>query len=194
MYSYEDRVKAVELYIKYERSAADTIRELGYPSRKMLRLWHREYIRADGLHRSSHNRSRYSQKQKQHAIDRYRDLGRSISRTIRVVGYPSRETLRQWIDELLPGERTVRARGRGNLSYDYETKKQVVIDLCSRDNSAAKVAAVHGVSRTSLYLWKHQLLPQEDRARMNRKDKPPLSGEVEELREDELPPNRWTVG
>ena len=29
MYSYEDRLKAVELYIKYDLSAADTIRELG---------------------------------------------------------------------------------------------------------------------------------------------------------------------
>jgi len=33
MYSYEDRMKAVELYIKYDLSAAATIRELGYPNR-----------------------------------------------------------------------------------------------------------------------------------------------------------------
>ena len=36
MYSYEDRMKAVMLYIEYDRSAADTIRELGYPGRKTL--------------------------------------------------------------------------------------------------------------------------------------------------------------
>ena len=36
MYSYEDRMKAVKLYIKYDCSAADTVRELGYPNRKML--------------------------------------------------------------------------------------------------------------------------------------------------------------
>lgn len=29
MYSYEERMKAVELYIKYDLSLADTIRELG---------------------------------------------------------------------------------------------------------------------------------------------------------------------
>jgi transposase-like protein len=33
MYSYEDRVRAVRLYIKYGRSAAATIRELGDPGR-----------------------------------------------------------------------------------------------------------------------------------------------------------------
>jgi len=39
MYSYEDRIKAVTLYIKYDLSTADTVRELGYPSRKMLVRW-----------------------------------------------------------------------------------------------------------------------------------------------------------
>jgi transposase-like protein len=43
MYSYEDRMKAVELYIKYDLSAAATIRELGYPNRKMLARWYKEY-------------------------------------------------------------------------------------------------------------------------------------------------------
>ncbi len=38
MYSYEDRVRAVQLYIKYGRSAAATTRELGYPSRKSVGL------------------------------------------------------------------------------------------------------------------------------------------------------------
>lgn len=40
MYSYEDRMRAVELYIKYEHSAADVIRELGYPkSGATLAAW-----------------------------------------------------------------------------------------------------------------------------------------------------------
>lgn len=39
MYSYEDRLQAVKLYIKYNLSIADTIHELGYPSRNMLRAY-----------------------------------------------------------------------------------------------------------------------------------------------------------
>jgi putative transposase len=42
MYSYEDRIKAVELYIKYDKSAAATVQELGYPSYKMLIRWYKE--------------------------------------------------------------------------------------------------------------------------------------------------------
>ena len=32
MYSYEDRMRAVKLYIKYDYSVADTIRELVTPA------------------------------------------------------------------------------------------------------------------------------------------------------------------
>lgn len=43
MYSYEDRLKAVNLYIKYDLSAADTVRELGYPNYKMLLRWYKKF-------------------------------------------------------------------------------------------------------------------------------------------------------
>lgn len=49
MFSLKERQKAVELYIKYGRSAADTVRELGYPTKPTLRRWHREYMSEEGL-------------------------------------------------------------------------------------------------------------------------------------------------
>lgn len=42
MFSYDDRMKAVLLYIKYDRGAAATIRVLGYPRRETLRQWIQE--------------------------------------------------------------------------------------------------------------------------------------------------------
>ena len=36
MYSREERLKAIELYIRYERSAAAVIHDLGYPDPRML--------------------------------------------------------------------------------------------------------------------------------------------------------------
>lgn len=44
MYSRTDRIKAIELYIKYNRSAATVINELGYPSRGMMRNWYKQYL------------------------------------------------------------------------------------------------------------------------------------------------------
>jgi len=44
MYSKEDREKAIMLYIKYDKSAAAVICELGYPDRKTLANWYKEIM------------------------------------------------------------------------------------------------------------------------------------------------------
>jgi len=36
MYSREERMKVIELYIKYDKIIADVIRELGYPCRRLF--------------------------------------------------------------------------------------------------------------------------------------------------------------
>ena len=44
MYSYEERLKAVQLYIQYDKSYASVFRELGYPpSSHSIKLWYKEY-------------------------------------------------------------------------------------------------------------------------------------------------------
>lgn len=39
LYSYEDKQKAVELSIKYDRCGADVVHELGYPTKQALSTW-----------------------------------------------------------------------------------------------------------------------------------------------------------
>ena len=43
MYSAEQRAKAIETFARSGCSAADTIAELGYPSRVTLRNWWKDY-------------------------------------------------------------------------------------------------------------------------------------------------------
>ncbi|WP_157609619.1 hypothetical protein [Variovorax sp. Root473] len=43
MYSYEDRIRAVALYIKLGKRAGATIRQLGYPTKNALKGRSREY-------------------------------------------------------------------------------------------------------------------------------------------------------
>jgi transposase-like protein len=43
MYSYEDRLRAVELYIRLGKRLKATIRQLGYPTKNALRGWYREH-------------------------------------------------------------------------------------------------------------------------------------------------------
>ncbi|MFT9078284.1 MAG: transposase [Ethanoligenens sp.] len=93
MYSYEDRLKAVKLYIKYNLSVADTIRELGYPSCNMLKQWHREFTETGELHKLHSKMPKYSLEDKERAVSYYVQHGRNMTRTIRAIGY--RETMRE---------------------------------------------------------------------------------------------------
>ena len=43
MYSHEDRLRAVQLYIRLGQRVGLTIRQLGYPTKNSLKSWHREY-------------------------------------------------------------------------------------------------------------------------------------------------------
>ena len=43
MYSYEERIRAVKLYIKLGKRLRATIRHLGYPTKNTLIGWVREY-------------------------------------------------------------------------------------------------------------------------------------------------------
>jgi len=44
MYSYADRLRAVELYIRLGKRLNATIRQLGYPTKNALKGWYREYL------------------------------------------------------------------------------------------------------------------------------------------------------
>ena len=181
MYSYEDRLKAVALYIKYDFSIAATIRELGYPSRNMLIRWYKEYKETGGLHEEYKKHPRYTKEQMQSAVNHYQAHGRSISCTIRVVGYPSsRTTLRKWLDQLAPGERKVRIKRGSMVNFTQEQKKKAAIALCTREGAASAVANELGISRYSLYKWKDELLGKGVTS-MTDPDKPALPDDKDAL-------------
>ena len=88
MYSYEDRLKAVKLYIQYDKSYASVFRELGYPpSSHSIKLWYKEYQKNGDLHKSYSKTNKYSNEQRQAAIRYYVEHGRSKTRTVKALGY-----------------------------------------------------------------------------------------------------------
>jgi transposase InsO family protein/transposase-like protein len=165
MYSLEDRKRAVDLYIRYDLSAADTVRELGYPNRRSLVLWSKEFIKTGELHDSfAGSRSKYTEEQKRNAVDYYLKHGKSLARTVRTMGYPTKQALRFWVDELAPDQRKVfrTMTKESKPEVTFEQKKSAVIDLCSRKGSAKEVAETNGTTRSTLYHWKYQLLGREE--------------------------------
>jgi transposase-like protein len=129
MYSYEDRVRAVRLYLKLGKRVGATIRQLGYPTKNSLKSWHLEYERCHDL-RIGYVRSKpvYSAEQKKVAVDHYLDHDRCVATTWRALGYPSRGTLAAWIEELHPeiGKRIVGIR-QLQLEHDILKKANELI-------------------------------------------------------------------
>lgn len=170
MYSQEERMRAVQLYIKYNMSVAAVIRELGYPSRQMLYLWYKEFNETGALRNdSAHGHSKYSDRQRKQAVDYYAEHGRSISRTIKALGYPKRTTLRDWIEGDLPGSEKHCVTGKTLVRCIENQKEQAVIQLCAGEASAKEIASELGVAESSLHRWKKCLLSGERDAEVPKK-------------------------
>lgn len=180
MYSYEDRLRAVRLYIKLGKRIGLTIRQLGYPTKNALKTWYREYEQQPDLPAGYARRPRFSQTHKERAVEHYLAHGRCIAATIRSLGYPSRSLLSAWLQELHPQEIT-RVVGGRSQELAPEAKQSAVIALCMRPASAQEVADDIGVSRGSLYKWKNQLLGHGALAPMKNQQDAPASSDRAEL-------------
>lgn len=182
MYSYEDRIRAVKLFIKLGKRVAATIHQLGYPTENALKSWHREYeLSLDVARGYVRSKPKYSRAQMENAVEHYLEHGRCIASTIKALGYPARDSLRAWIGELHPELRT-RAVGLSDAgARPPAMKKAAVIALCMRQDSAQAVAQELGVCRPTLYSWKNQLLGPEKPATMKRRLETPSSPERQEL-------------
>jgi transposase-like protein len=189
MYSYEERLRAVQLYIKLGKRSGLTLRQLGYPTKNALKTWYREYEQRLDLPVGYARQPRYSQAHKERAVEHHRDHGHCIAATIKALGYPSRSLLSAWIHELSPQARAPVVGRSQELAP--EAKQSAVIALCMRAASAQAVADDVGVSRGSLYKWKNQLLDHDATAPMKRQqdapaisDRAELEQQIETLRRD----------
>lgn len=179
MYSYDDRLRAVQLYIKLGKRTGLTIRQLGYPTKNALKAWHRAYEQRQDLLPAYTREPKYTPAQRQQAVDHFAANGRCIAFTIKTLGYPSRSLLASWIRHDRP---ELHARvGQAHPAMSSLARQSAVMALCLRQGSAQQVAQDLGVSRPSLYNWRNQLLSQEAVASMKPQQDPPPSPERNEL-------------
>lgn len=100
MYTYEDRMRAINLYLHNGHKANKVIDELGYPERHMLHLWYKEYIESGDLHKNFvAKKKKYSEQQKETAVQFYLEHDHSLKQTIQTLGYPSESMLKYWVRE-----------------------------------------------------------------------------------------------
>ncbi|CAI2501471.1 Transposase [Serratia proteamaculans] len=162
MYSYEDRIRAVKLYIKLGKRIAATLRQLGYSTKNTLKSWYREYVQSHDLPAGYVRlRAKYSHQQKMSAVEHYLSHGQCLAATVKALGFPRSETLAVWIYELHPDARHVITCRNDLAPFEPDVKYQAVSDLCTRDGSTREVAQKIGVSRQILYKWKNNLIGDE---------------------------------
>lgn len=159
MYSYEDRLRAVQLYIQLGKRVGPTIRQLGYPTKNALKGWYREYEQMLDLPAGyARRKQRYLQAQKEVAVEHYRTHGQCIASTIHALGYPCRSVLSDWIGEVFPEARKKTLGGFKQINYPDSMKQAGVMALCARNGSAQAIAEKLGICRVTLCNWKNQLL------------------------------------
>jgi putative transposase len=137
------------------------------------------------------SRSKYSNEQKKVAVEHYLNHDRCFAGTRKALGYPCRDTLAAWVNELHPERRKNVVGKARSVQRPQELKQAAVIELCTRQISARAVAQKLAVSRPTLYKWKNQLLGPEVPATMKlNNDSPPdpqrtdLERQVESLQRD----------
>ena len=192
MYSYEDRIRAVRLYIKLGKRTGATIRQLGYPTKNALKSWHQEYEQGHDLPVGyARLQPKYSDEQKKVAAQHYLNYGRCLAGTLKALGYPCRDTLAAWVNALYPETRKRVVGKARSVPRPQALKQTAVIELCTRQTSARAIAQKLAVSRGTLYKWKNQLLGPEAPASMKpNNDSPPdperaeLERQVQTLRRD----------
>lgn len=166
MYSREEKLQAIKLFIKYDYSPAAVIREFGYPSIPALKGWYRQYRDNGDDIPDENNHRRYTDVQKCAAVDHFFEHGQCLARTMRALGYPSQKLLSCWIEELEPGRRYKRI---SSSEISASVKEKAVVDLITRREPAKEIASELGVEGTALYNWKRELLDEEVPCKMPRK-------------------------
>ena len=172
MFSYDQRMAAIQRLIQNGFNYTRTILELGYPkSTVALRNWYNEYRSTGELHQKNDTERKYSKEDRDAAIRYYLENGHSIMGTVRELGYPSRQTLNQWLKEDAPETYHPCQRKPDTVYLSQAQKEQAVVDFCTRQKSGEAIANEYGVTRYMLYYWKNKLLPKEKAQEMAVKKK-----------------------
>lgn len=160
MYSFEEKIHALDILKQLNGNTRATVRLLGYPSRTALINWQKEFVETGSIHSSYKYKTKYSDEEKEYAVEYYMSHGKNITKTVNDLGYPCRSTLSNWIYEKYTKLEKPALKGGSLVKYTYREQVDAVVDFCLRSGSAEEIVKRTGISRTSLYNWKHQLLPE----------------------------------
>jgi len=186
MYTQEQKLKAIELYIKSKLSVRAVISTLGYPSPNMLRRWCRSYLSNEKT--LPPPKRKYTEEYKQCVIDKYYENNEDISLTAKQNGLP-RSTLVDWLQERHISSKPDCISGTDVVKYSDEHKLMAVTEAVCGTEPVFRICAKYGISGTTLDNWRNQLMGIDsspdmlkDKKKTGLKQRKPS----DELQDDEL--------
>lgn len=169
MYTDDEKLKAINLFYQYDKSWAPVIRELGYPSLAALKRWIKDYeLDSVAFMTPKLRKPKFTNAQRKVALNYYFTHGQYITKTIKALGYPSRQVMRAWLLEDSRYTPTLKETVFKGEVRD-ETKLEAVEQLYSREKSVKHIANDFEVSRQTIYHWKDVVLGPDFPARKNKK-------------------------
>ena len=151
-YTDEQKKTAIKLYLKYKKNATKTVRELGYPSVPGLIKWYRQQ-KQDDIVKPKRIIHRYSDEEKEKAIELYFKNSCNLKKTVRELGYGSQTGVLQWLRESCP-DKVSKPSSRGyRPDVPEEVKQKAVLELVSGMYTQVQICDKYQISRSTLYSW-----------------------------------------
>ncbi|MCR5344425.1 MAG: IS3 family transposase [Lachnospiraceae bacterium] len=108
-------------------------------------------------------KEKYTKKERTRAVKYYCSC-KSIAKSIRHLGYPSRPVLKKWVSEKYPNEFTDSKSKRPENPIDNDAKLNAIADYHTGGMSVTMIADKYNVSRTAIYKWVEKINIKEKRA------------------------------
>lgn len=184
MYPKEVRQDAVAFF-EQGMNPRQVTRLLCGPSWWSVNRWYEEFVATGTVKDRRIYESKYTEKQRRDAVDHYLSNGKSLSATVRAVGYASHTLLAQWVDELAPGERKKgKSRKKANEATLGE-KAELLVRCYSGEGAPVKKTAVDsGVDPVTLYNWRKEILGEKAQEIVDSLDEAGGAESAEALKEE----------
>ena len=107
------------------------MRTLRYPLPNTFHQWYADYEAGNGFKDTFARKAKYSEKQKEKAIDYYIKYGENISKTVVTLGYPSKSVLKERIIENFQDQKIKKGLclSKASVKYTNEQKYSAVKEL-----------------------------------------------------------------
>lgn len=186
MYTLEERLLAVNTYYKMGQNATATVRRLGYPDVSNLTHWVKEYERDQSLHKDRVGYCKYTENEKQAAVDYYFANGQNVLQTVKTLGYPSRTLLSQWVSASPREEEKACKKRKAHVKCSEEQREQAVLESCKGNLTLKAIAEMYGVTPAAIIQWRAKYLGKDRKKKRMRAPSPQEANDIAQLQKEKL--------